>query len=370
MEFKQKMKNKIDKCTVDYSSWQMQCCGDPITVGKVADLLCIKKERYKNYAGIIIDYDEEHHLWGANCWVRGMVTRIQAIFVDRFAQKDGQMCDVSEPNNEFFITDASYIDGYEDCDNYGHRKASDVCSYVITLENAVEREYHEFPECSSHGKYIKIKPSIKGKGLFWDGNERLVGNTDSLSIYEGEEKQFIDLTQNDWYTEIIKWRREYLKHIKTGNNDWSKDDWLDWWCRGYCLAKVIRQLLPSDVEFFYGEKGQCYEVLAGDDNFWCLNTEGNPIRLFTEMSQKEDAGLFIPRTHTDLTYEQDEYRNYKFVVSHTEHHLFPEDRVMLCVCGRPAYQLGTVLQVNEEDIIIHTDKWLNVNEEHSIELIV
>ncbi len=154
------MKNKIDKCTVDYSSWQMQCCGDPITVGKVADLLCIKKDRYKNYVGIMIDYDEEHHLWGANCWVRGLVTRIQAVFVDKYAGKDEKVRVVCDPDNEFFIADVYYIDGYEECDNYGHRKACDVSSYIITLENVVEREHHEFPECSSHGKYIKIKPII------------------------------------------------------------------------------------------------------------------------------------------------------------------------------------------------------------------
>ena len=151
------MKNKIDKCTVGYSSWQMQCCGDPIRVGKVADLLCIKKDRYINYVGIEIDYDEEHHLWGANCWVRGLVTRIQAVFVDKYANIEDGTCNVVDPNNEFAIIDTDYIDGYEECDNYGHRKACDVSSYIITLENVVERECHEFPDCSSHGKYLRIE---------------------------------------------------------------------------------------------------------------------------------------------------------------------------------------------------------------------
>ena len=364
------MKGKIDKCTVNYSSWQMQCCGDPITVGEVADLLCIKKDKYKNYAGIEIDYNEEHHLWEANCWVRGLVTRIQAVFVDKYANIAGVTRNADDSNNDVIVVDTDYIDGYEECINYDHRKACDIQSYIITLEHAVEREYKEFPECSSHGKFIKIKPSIKGKGLFWDENERPVGNTDALSIYEGDEKQFIDLTQNVGYPEIIKWQREFLKHLNTGNNDWNNDDWLDWWCRGYCLAKVIRQLLPEDVELYYGEKGQCYEVLAGNDNYWCLNTEGHSVRLCPDMNQKAEVGLFIPKIHTDRTYEQDKYRNYKFVVSRSEHHLFPDDRVMLSVYGRPAYQLGTVLQVNEEDIIIHTDKWLDVSEEYSIELIV
>ncbi len=365
------MKNKIDKCNVDYSSWQMQCCGDPITVGKVADLLCIKKDRYKNYAGIEIDYDEDHHqLDGPNCWVRGLVSRIQAVFVDKYARIEKGTRYVDDPKNDFFITDVNYIDGYEDCANYGHRKAADICSYIITLENAVEREYSTYSGSSSHGKYIKIEPGDEGKELFWDEKDNLVGDTDSLSFYEGDKKQIIDFTQMPWYTEMIRWRNEYLEHVESGYYVWSNLEWQDWWCRGYRLAKEIRLLLPSDVELNYGMRSQCHEVLNLRGNEWEFNYESYWIYLCPNMNQKAEAGLFIPRIHTDWTYEQDKYRNYKFVISRSEHHLFPEDRVMLCVYGRPAYQLGTVTQVDEEDIIIHTDKWLDVSEMYSIELIV
>lgn len=364
------MKNKIGKCTIGYLACLMHSNGDPITLGKVTDVLCIKQDRYKNYLGIEIDYDAGYLSDEANCWVRGLVKRIQAVFVDKYARTEGLTRYVDDPNNEFFLADTDYIDGYEECDNYGHRDASDVRDYIVTLENVVEREYSTFQEESSHGKYIKMEPGDEGKELFWDESGNLVGDTDSLSIYEGDKKQIIDFTQMPWHSEMIRWRNEYLEHVESGYDVWSNHEWLDWWCRGYCLAKVIRQLLPSDVELYYGEKGQCYEVLAGNDNFWCLNTEGHSVRLCPDMNQKAEAGLFIPRSHTDWTYEQDEYRNYKFDISRSEHHLFPDDRVMLFVYGRPACQLGTVLQVHEEDIIIHTDKWLDIREEYSIELIV
>ena len=365
------MKNKIDKCNVDYSSWQMQCCGAPITVGKVADLLCIKKDRYKNYAGIEIDYDEDHHqLDGPNCWVRGLVSRIQAVFVDKYARIEKGTRYVDDPKNDFFITDVNYIDGYEDCANYGHRKAADICSYIITLENAVEREYSTYSGSSSHGKYIKIEPADEGKELFWDKSDNLVGDTDSLSFYEGDKKQIIDFTQMPWHAELKRWRNEYFEHIESGYYVWSNLEWQDWWCRGYRLAKEIRLLLPSDVELNYGMRSQCHEVLNLRGNEWEFNYESYWIYLCPNMPQKAEAGLFIPRTNLDLSYEQDKYRNYKFFVSRSEHHLFPDDRVMLCVYGRPAYQLGTVTQVDEEDIIIHTDKWLDVSEMYSIELIV
>ena len=365
------MKKVIDKCTVDYSSWQMQCCGDPISVGKVADILCVKGERYKNYVGIEIDYDEDHHqLDGPNCWVRGLVTRIQAVFVDKYARIEDETRYVDDPNNEFFITDANYIDGYEDCANYGHRKAADICSYIITLENAVEREYSTYSGSSSHGKYIKIEPGDEGKELFWDENDNLVGDTYSLSFYEGDKRQVIDFTQMPWHAELKRWRDEYLGHIESGYDVWSNQEWLDWWCTGYLLAKEIRQLLPPDVELNYGMRSQSHVALNLRGNEWELNYNSYWIYLCPDMNQKAEAGLFIPRTNLDLSYEQDKYRNYKFIVSRSEHHLFPEDRVMLCVYGRPIYQLGIVVQVNEEDIIIHTDKWLDISEEYSIELIV
>ena len=364
------MKNKIDKCTIGYWACLMHSYGDPITLGKVTDVLCIKQDRYKNYLGIEIDYDAGYLSDEANCWVRGLVTRIQAVFVDKYARTEGLTRYVDDSNNEFFVADTDYIDGCEECDNYGHRDASDVCDYIVTLENVVEREYSTFQGESSHGKYIKIEPGDEGKELFWDKSDNLVGDTDSLSFYEGDKKQIIDFTQMPWHAELKRWRNEYFEHIESGYYVWSNLEWQDWWCRGYRLAKEIRLLLPSDVELNYGMRSQCHEVLNLRGNEWEFNYESYWIYLCPNMPQKAEAGLFIPRTNLDLSYEQDKYRNYKFFVSRSEHHLFPDDRVMLCVYGRPAYQLGTVTQVDEEDIIIHTDKWLDVSEMYSIELIV
>ena len=118
----------------------MHSYGDPITLGKVTDVLCIKQDRYKNYLGIEIDYDAGYLSDEANCWVRGLVTRIQAVFVDKYARTEGLTRYVDDSNNEFFVADTDYIDGCEECDNYGHRDASDVCDYIVTLENVVERE--------------------------------------------------------------------------------------------------------------------------------------------------------------------------------------------------------------------------------------
>ena len=363
------MKNKTAKCAVQYERWQLQCCGDPITVGKVADLVCVKDKRRKNYVGIEIDYYENHHGYDVNCCVRGLVTRIQAICVEKFAKSDGQNYHIDNPDNEFSIIDTDYIDGSEICEKYGHRYGGDVIDYIITLEDVIERPYEKIPENGSNGKYILIEPGDEGKELFWDEEGEFVGDTDSLSYYKGKDKQVIDLTTSPWHEIIVKWRNEYLEHIDTGYSVWSNDNWLDWWCVGYCIAKQVRQLLPSDIILVYGLKGQCRQVIAKYGNNWELNIESHRISISADMKQKADAGLFIPRTYLDWLYEEN-HQDHKFVISHSEHHLFPGDRVMLCVYGRPAYQLGTVVQVNEESIIINTDRWLDISEEYSIELIV
>lgn len=68
------MKKAIDKCTIEYWACLLHSHGDPITVGKVTDVLCIKQDRFNNDLGIEIDYEADYLSDEANCWVRGLVT--------------------------------------------------------------------------------------------------------------------------------------------------------------------------------------------------------------------------------------------------------------------------------------------------------
>ena len=52
------------------------------------------------------------------------------------------------------------------------------------------------------------------------------------------------------------------------------------------------------------------------------------------------------------------------------HDLYPNDRVMLGVHGRPQYQTGTVKQCSPTRLLIHTDWPLDISESYSIELIL
>lgn len=65
---------RMDDCTVYYESWQLQCCGDPFSVGDNVEWDCVQSE-YKNAHGIVLDFDENHHGFAAYS-VSGIVNKI------------------------------------------------------------------------------------------------------------------------------------------------------------------------------------------------------------------------------------------------------------------------------------------------------
>jgi len=81
--------------------------------------------------------------------------------------------------------------------------------------------------------------------------------------------------------------------------------------------------------------------------------------------------LFIPRTYIDWSYEEgkEKQNDYKFIVGKGKYHFRQGDRVCLIVYGRPDYQFGIILQVEEECLVIHIDEWLDISEEYSIVLV-
>lgn len=361
------MKKKLSKCVVEYQSWQMQCCGIPLQVGKVANLYCIKKTPYINSQGICIDYDEEHHGQGTNCLLRGIVSRIQTVFIDKFANEHCRRVD--DKNNVFAVFDTPYIDGWENSASYGNRKGSDASSYIITLENVVERNYETYDGCLSHGKYIHIEPSVDSDEVFWDEGSRLVGCIDSLSYYEGENKQTIDLTQEPLYPKLLSWVRNFQSHIQRGYEAWGENEWLDWWCTGYGLSKNLMRILPSDVQLYYGQGGQSSQVITYNGKEWELNTEQYGCLLTPNSKLLEYEGVLIPQaklTENDVSVGAG---NYKFLVSSNDHHLFPDDKVMLCAVGADTYQIGTIENINDDSMVIHCNRPLEPGVLFSIELI-
>lgn len=67
----------MDKCTVYYEAWQIQCCGDPFKVGERVEWTVLPPDDFKNAHGIIIDFQEDHHSF-ASLALTGTITGIIA----------------------------------------------------------------------------------------------------------------------------------------------------------------------------------------------------------------------------------------------------------------------------------------------------
>lgn len=361
------MKTRIAQCTIKYDSWQMQCCGDPIQVGQIVNLACIKGKKFTCACGIDIDFHEEHHGEGANCLIRGKVTKIQSVFVEHFANIKDCTYYIDDPNNTFAIIDVYSIDGYEQPNCYEHRKGSDVCYYLITLENAVEcvLESHDcFP--LYQGLYANMEPDEDSKTIFWNESGSKMGTVDELTIYKDEKSQKIDLTAYSWHNDLLVWHKFFQDNIHDGYKNVNNIGWLKWWSKGWELAKEVRKLLPEDVELTYGCRSQAVQVLNGAD----LNKESFGISFPKHMRNRIDEGLYIPNAYIDWEHDDDENNNYLFELNGIEHNIYPNDRVMLGIYGRPQYQIGTVMQCSANGLLIHTDWSLDISESYSIELIV
>lgn len=345
----------------------MQCCGDPIHVGQIVNLPCIKDKSYTCACGMNIDFDEEHHGGGANCLLRGKVAKIRSVFVDRFANIKDNTRYIDDPDNTFAILEVKSIDGWEEPVCYEQRKGSDVCYYIITLENAIEciLEGHDhYP--LYQGLYVNMEPDDDSKNIFWNEGGSEMGTTDELTIYKDDKSQKIDLTAFCWHNDLIAWHKFYQENIHDGYKKIDNTGWLKWWSKGWELAKEIRKLLPEDIELTYGHISQTVQVLEGTD----LNTESLRLSFPKHMQNRIDEGLFIPHAYVDWEKNDDEHDNYMFNLNGYEHDLHPNDWVMLGVYGRPQYQTGTVKLSSPNRLLIHTDWPLDISESYSIELIL
>lgn len=175
-----------------------------------------------------------------------------------------------------------------------------------------------------------------------------------------------------WHGEIVRWRNEYWEHVKDGYSVWSHTEWMEWWCRGYAWAKKLKNLLVKNVRLIYGMRGESFEVLERDlhSEEWYLNSRGMPLEIESDMTDKQDAGLYVPCANAEVYVSADDELYYKLIVNKNEHHIFPSDRIVLCPIGQVEYTIGTVIDVAENCIIIKANSPIDINCYWSIEVIV
>jgi hypothetical protein len=115
--------------TIIYEHWAMCCCGEPLTVCEYANISA--NDAYEHFP-FEAEFAEEHH--GSYKYeIYGIVVSIKAIFIDKFANPNLRQAD--DPNNTFFICDATYIDGRHDIGDFQGHKVADIIFYLIVLEN-------------------------------------------------------------------------------------------------------------------------------------------------------------------------------------------------------------------------------------------
>lgn len=72
-----KEKKHFEECAIFYESWQIQCCGDPFSVGDKVEWTGVTPYEYPVADGVIIDFVENHHD-AAFLSIKGTVERIVA----------------------------------------------------------------------------------------------------------------------------------------------------------------------------------------------------------------------------------------------------------------------------------------------------
>ena len=139
----------MNKCTIFYQSWQMQCCGTPFSVGDKVKWGCVVPENAVRRDGVDLDFEEEHHLTPAYTVV-GTVKRILAEYCEYPLDFDPAI----NENFEVIQEETEYADGWnfekEDTDT-----KRDFWGYVVELEDATVSRYLFSPKRAKKAKDIK-----------------------------------------------------------------------------------------------------------------------------------------------------------------------------------------------------------------------
>ncbi|MCR5758875.1 MAG: hypothetical protein K6G39_00790 [Bacteroidales bacterium] len=82
-----------------------------------------------------------------------------------------------------------------------------------------------------------------------------------------------------------------------------------------------------------------------------------------------DTNKYIQLADLDWGFNQDAQNIYRYFADRKTHGLEEKDRVVLTAECKDVSQLGEVLKVEEDGLLIHTDEWLDISEAYSIEAI-
>lgn len=136
---------KMDECVIYYESWQLQCCGEPFSVGDKVDWTCVMPSEYKHAHGIVLDCDEEHHVGATHC-IKGTITKI---LVERSEFPKGKR-EVWYESANVIHEEIQHADGWESDYKDDEKTDRTFWGYIITLKDVEisRRDMSKLPQRS------------------------------------------------------------------------------------------------------------------------------------------------------------------------------------------------------------------------------
>ena len=122
----------MKECRIYYESWQLQCCGDPFSVGERVEWTCAKPDEFNNYHGITMDYVEDHHGDDTHL-VTGTITRI--ISERSETPKSDKPISINYDEVEIIREDIQYADGWEGWKDDDDTMCYTMWGYIVELKD-------------------------------------------------------------------------------------------------------------------------------------------------------------------------------------------------------------------------------------------
>lgn len=121
----------MEKCVIYYESWQIQCCGDPFSVGDKVEWGCLQS-KIKNAHGILLDFDEDHHGFATH-EITGIVSKITA---ERSEYPKGQK-EVWYDRSDVIRDELQHADGWESELKNDETIDRTFWGYIVELKDVV-----------------------------------------------------------------------------------------------------------------------------------------------------------------------------------------------------------------------------------------
>ena len=122
---------KFSSCSIYVESWQLQCCGDPFSVGEKVEWTGVMS-RYKNAHGFIIDFDEEHHGFATH----NIIGTVEKIIVERSEFPKGKR-EVWYNRANVIHEEIPHADGWESRIDDDETTERTLWGYIVELRDVI-----------------------------------------------------------------------------------------------------------------------------------------------------------------------------------------------------------------------------------------